>query len=310
MPKLIDLLKKLQLTSLPNNELKIALTHSSFYQESKDTKAAKDNSRYIFLGMFHFRGAVANMLYKYMPGTGTQLQHALGNIFANTKLETLFDTWDLQHHIRHDERFNAKKHKHIFVYGILGYVIAHFDSLTVDSFITRHIVDQSILQQYTGIKHNPRAQLNLLAIQKYNQAVKVKSEYIEEKYHITIKVKDTILAQHTSPSKEYATKKAIHKAIASFNFNVNDLPLTSENLDQKQANTQKHNEWLAKQKATKEAREQRMLQRAIEAEQKDKERRKAKALRKKKIEEVTKAAPKETKPINAGKRRYLEDKKK
>ena len=58
------------------SQLRSVLTHSSFYE-----KEGKGNSRYIFAGMFVFKGQVAEVLYRYFTGDGTRLQHILGNLF-------------------------------------------------------------------------------------------------------------------------------------------------------------------------------------------------------------------------------------
>ena len=65
--------------------LRTVLTHSSFYE-----KEGKGNSRYIFAGMFVFKGQVADVLYQYFSGDGTRLQHILGNLFGKERLERMY----------------------------------------------------------------------------------------------------------------------------------------------------------------------------------------------------------------------------
>lgn len=62
-----------------SNELNKALTHSSYL----DTAEEDNNSRFVILGQFAFRGYMAEIIYNFAPGTGTQLQHVLGNLFKN-----------------------------------------------------------------------------------------------------------------------------------------------------------------------------------------------------------------------------------
>lgn len=69
-------------------KLRNALTHSSFYDDKNQDKG---NCRLVFLGMFGFKGREAMLLQKYYAGTGTQLQHTLGNLFTNERLIRLFD---------------------------------------------------------------------------------------------------------------------------------------------------------------------------------------------------------------------------
>ena len=56
------------------NDLITVLTHNSFSENN--------NSRYVFLGQFQFRGFVAQWIFDNIAGSGTQLQHFLGNIFS------------------------------------------------------------------------------------------------------------------------------------------------------------------------------------------------------------------------------------
>ena len=103
-------------------ELKQALTHKSFY--SKDDER-KGNSRYIFAGMFEFKGVVAQMLLQRISGTGTQLQHALGKMFKPEQMEQLFACFDLDRYIRYDVDFDAARHRHVFAFGLLGWLCQH-----------------------------------------------------------------------------------------------------------------------------------------------------------------------------------------
>ena len=98
-------------------QLREVLTHSSFYED-----AGKGNSRYVFAGMFVFKGMVAQVLYRYYTGEGTKLQHVLGNLFRNERLERLFDELKLKQFVRAGEYFDISTHKHIFVYAVFGYV--------------------------------------------------------------------------------------------------------------------------------------------------------------------------------------------
>jgi dsRNA-specific ribonuclease len=98
------------------NKLVQSLTHSSFNKKDE----VKNNSRFVFLGMFGLRGTVARLIYDYAFGTGQQLQHLLGNTFSLAKQEKLFDSWDLSEYIRIGTDFDHTKPKHIFVYALFG----------------------------------------------------------------------------------------------------------------------------------------------------------------------------------------------
>ena len=85
------------------NHLLQALTHNSF--------SDKNNSRYVFLGQFAFKGKVAEWIFDNVAGTGTQLQHFLGNIFSQKFLETYFDkNFDTIKRIDATVNINTQKH--------------------------------------------------------------------------------------------------------------------------------------------------------------------------------------------------------
>lgn len=103
------------------NQLSKALSHSSYYAEKNPiSKEIRGNGRLVFNGMFGFKGACALYLTRYLPGSGTQLQHYLGNMFSLRRLEEKFDAWKLENLIRFGADFDWIKHKHIFVYAVLG----------------------------------------------------------------------------------------------------------------------------------------------------------------------------------------------
>ena len=85
--ELLKTLAKRLKAEVYSNELNKALTHSSY----PDTAEEDNNSRYVFLGQFAFKGYVAEIIYNFVPGTGTQIQHLLGNLFKNEHLHTLYD---------------------------------------------------------------------------------------------------------------------------------------------------------------------------------------------------------------------------
>ena len=89
-------------------KLREVLTHSSFYETE-----GKGNSRYVFAGMFVFKGKVADVLFRYAVGEGTRLQHILGNLFRQERLERQFDEWHLGQFARAGEKFDIRAHKHI-----------------------------------------------------------------------------------------------------------------------------------------------------------------------------------------------------
>ena len=129
-------------------QLRTVLTHSSFYE-----KEGKGNSRYVFAGMFVFKGQVADVLYKYFTGDGTRLQHILGNLFRQERLERMFDAWKLRQFVRAGSGFNIDTHKHIFVYAIFGYVSTLDDDLR-NWFISKYILADDVKHLFTHRKRN------------------------------------------------------------------------------------------------------------------------------------------------------------
>jgi len=120
-------------------ELQKALTHSSFYADAAD-KNASIGSRYIFLGQYGFKGEVAKYLFDWISGTGTQIQHFLGNLFKYAILEQLFDDYELATVIRAGDNFDSQQHKHIFTYALFGFVLKHTDKKQLYHFIGSEII--------------------------------------------------------------------------------------------------------------------------------------------------------------------------
>lgn len=69
--------------------------HISVYEGKNDFKNP-GNSRYVFLGMYGFRGYLAGLINTYVSGNGKQLQHYLGNVFSNDRLAAIADELGLE----------------------------------------------------------------------------------------------------------------------------------------------------------------------------------------------------------------------
>ncbi len=98
-----------------HNELKKALTHKSLYEKDE----SKTGSRYIYLGMYAFKGKVCELTEKYMPVGCTQLQHYLGNLFKEEDLHKIFHKYHLEDLSRSGVGYDVLRYKHLFVYGFL-----------------------------------------------------------------------------------------------------------------------------------------------------------------------------------------------
>ncbi|MDR1594711.1 MAG: hypothetical protein LBS43_09580 [Prevotellaceae bacterium] len=307
-----------------DNELKKALTHKSFFKGENEEKG---NSRYVFAGMYAFKGLVAEALFMYLPATGTQLQHMLGNLFKNEHLERIFVEYDLHRFVRHGVDFDAGKHRHIFVYGLLGYLFAHASDKAKKEFIRRHFIlpYAHILTPETK-NRDMDAQCNVLSSMLYGCKIKLTMQKNETLWITTIAAKERILAVDSSVSYRYSRKKTLKKALIALSEAAQtadeqtaDYALRRQTAD---AVIRKHAEEkisrkqaaLAKKQTEKKAEsEARKARVKVQKQLRDKQRRQAKTLAKQRKEEQAKkeaALAAQSKTMSARKRRHLEDKQK
>ncbi len=300
------------------SQLREVLTHSSFYE-----KEGKGNSRYIFVGMFVFKGMVAEVLYRYFTGEGTRLQHVLGNLFRNERLERLFDGWKLRQFVRAGEKFDIAAHKHIFVYAIFGYVTT-LDENTRNWFISKYILNDESNHLFLHRKRNANllAQADAMVRQADGRRLTLEMEVTDEGKHRAKAVLSdgSVLCEAESKSWRYARTKATKMAL-----NILATPFRKEllsNPDYQARVLAREEERVSKRRAEVEARD--AQREAIRAEKeakrkeiaraRDAKRRKSQAAAKlRKAENARRAAAKaakEARPMSANKRRYLEDKKK
>lgn len=291
------------------NNLREVLTHSSFYG-----KEDKGNSRYVFAGMFVFKGMVADVLYRYAPGDGTQLQHILGNLFRNERLIRLFDEWELENYVRAGEKFDIDAHKHIFVYAIFGYVTTLDENLR-NWFIAKYILNEGSDYLFVHKRRNRDllAQADALAKQTNGQHLSLVMAMTDDGLHCAkaILSDGTVLCEATSKSWRYARTKATKTAL-----NLLATPFRKELLSDPEYQARKaarEEEKQAKRKAEIEARDaakeaqraERLKARKEEARLRDAKRRKAQAeAKKRKAEHAARAAAKaakETQPMSAKK---------
>ena len=194
-----------------SNELSKALTHSSF----PETTEENNNSRYVFLGQFAFRGYVADILFKFSPGSGTKLQHMLGNLFKNEQLNTLYDKLILDDLIRYGVDFDHKKHKHIFVFGLLGFIHQFSPDEVKQQFVSQNFILPNKHLFNPGTKSNDfQAQCNLLSRILFQEPVFIDITRNENNlWKTTVTIQDAVLASETSVSHRYSRQKALKKAL-------------------------------------------------------------------------------------------------
>jgi hypothetical protein len=302
-------------------KLREVLTHSSFYeQQGKD--AGRANSRYVFAGMFVFKGQVGEVLFRYAVGEGTRLQHILGNLFRAERLERQFDEWRLGQFVRAGEHFDINTHKHIFVYAIYGYVS------TLDEDIRQWFISKYLIQEAEHLLRHKRHNLNLMAqaddiVNKTDgRRLPLEMELTAEGLHRAKAVLSDgqVLCEAESKSWRYARHKAAKLALDILAMPARKYILS--NPEYQARVLAKKEEEKAMRKAEIEARDaakealriEKQAKRKEIARARDAKRRKSQAEAKvRKAENARRAAAKAAKqarPLSAKKRRYLEDKKK
>ncbi|GHT64268.1 hypothetical protein AGMMS50239_21660 [Bacteroidia bacterium] len=317
------LLLKLKIKT-STSELKKALTHKSFYKDER----GQHNSRYVFAGMYAFKGLVAEILYHYFPLDGTQLQHALGNLFKPEILDRIFVYYDLDKLIRHGIEFDAAKHRHIFVYGFLGYLFANAPEEIKKDFIQQHfLLPNSHLFTFDEKKQDLEAQCNVLARMLYHKNVQVRMQQTTDKLWQTIvSLNETCLANETSISYRYSRKKTLKKALIVLSQQAQQADHLSENYElhqqlleeKRMQKTQQEKEKKLAAYKEKEAKKQAKRKEAKEKMEnmkrlQDIKRKQAKSNAKKRKEEKEQQEARfaaQMATMSANKRRHLQDKQK
>ncbi len=317
------LLAKLKLPPNLSNQLKESLTHVSYYNNHKNKKPG--NSRLVFLGMYHFRGILAQHLEKFIPGTGQQLQHLLGNLINQKKLILLFDKLELNGLVRKDDDFNIIKHKHIFVYGLLGFFVKYVNKNQIIWFINKYIITTQDLEKLSGKKPNKLTLLTLLSQQKNGKKPIIRTKLTGDNLYLTeVIINDKQIYKKYSKSKAYSRSTAIDKALRLIvkenNYellkNKKYETLVKEKLEKKEKNIkkkkqEKNENIIQKQIDKKLQREENKIKLKTKNQEKDRMRREKMKRRKQKMAAQQKAArEKASIVLSARKRRFLEDKQK
>lgn len=200
MPALENLFHRYHIPLDPE-ELKKACTHSSYSPDNQ--------SRYAFLGQFAFKGLVAQYIATRIAGSGTQLQHYLGNIFSAERLVYYFHDWDIDAS-RMDETVPYGSQKHIFVFAILGYIISHASPESVQEFIRREfILPNDHLLPRNHAPKNTWAQLKFLTKQHLGATAKLRARTEDGIQHVSVAVLGLVIGEGSSVSYRYARTKAI-----------------------------------------------------------------------------------------------------
>ncbi len=297
--------------------LREVLTHSSYYAVE-----GKGNSRYVFAGMYVFKGLVGEVLYRYAAGDGKRLQHVLGNMFTHERLERHFDEWRLWQFARAGENFDIQAHKHIFTYAIYGYVTTLDDDMR-QWFISKYIIDEC-----RHLFRHKQRNLNLLAqadsiVQSIDgRRLTIEMELTEEGLHKAIAVLSDGMkvCEAVSKSWRYARRKAAKSALdllamPSRKYLLSNPSYHARILERKEMEkAQRKAEVEQREEQKKQEREKRKESFKAAARARDAKRRKSQAeAKKRRAENAARAAAKaakEARPMSSRKRRFLEDKKK
>ncbi|HPS13090.1 MAG TPA: hypothetical protein PLB87_07425 [Prolixibacteraceae bacterium] len=308
-----------------HNELKKALTHKSFFKEEDSEQS---NSRYVFVGMFGFKGKVADTLFNYMPGTGTQLQHYLGNLFKDEILLKIYDAYYLGELCRYGNDFNIAKQKHIVVYGFLGFVCKWLSPEKLDQFITRNFLAGTNHLMPTQFRNcDLQSQCNYFSRIRHQKNVSVTTQRIDEfLFRTAITAGNELIHEAESKSYRYSRKKALKQALLILSAPErvkldNDAEYQQRETERLQKEIsealrlkkKKQDAYLEKkEKIQKQKREEREKAKTLAAER-EIERKKAKARAKARIEARKKLEENKKSSVltmSVAKRRHLEDKKK
>ncbi len=303
-----------------SHELKIALTHYSFSDKSKD------GGRYVFLGQTEFKGKVARILFEFVQGKGTQLQHYLGNLFKTKHLELLFYKYNLQDLIRYGENFNPENYRHIFTYAFLGFLSDQMNEKQLNEFIYNNFIKNTshLLPSEQANKKDYKAKVLFLCKLYYN--AKPKTEITEKDgiYTFSLSIKDLFYIKTESKSYKYAQKKLWKNALKQIAKKEEEKLLQDPDFvakeqkrkAEKQAEEERKKEeklqaYFAKRAKRSKEIKQHKIEKKKEAQQQDIKRREAKQRAKERKELLAKQQRlKEMglQNISASKRRILEDK--
>jgi hypothetical protein len=305
------------------NDFKKCLVHISMY-ESQNNNTNSGNSRFVFVGMYAFKGVLASLVSKYIAGNGKQLQHFLGNAFSNENLGKIFDELGLEHVVSAHESVEIHKIKHVFALGYLGFVFQYCSVTFIEQTAVKYFLDGNEQYLPKTVAVNPIQILKAKAEQVLKQKIKIIETHLSDNLHnVVISVNlNGVIASHSSKSKLYAKKKAIKLALAYVLDKESESPefkVFEEKKEIAEAEKQIREKALKQQKHYAFIKEKHDA-RAIEKERKrleGKEREIRRVLNKKgaknrvetpkKKEELKKLA-KEMETMSAAKRRRIEDK--
>lgn len=199
------------------NDFKKCLVHISVY-EKKQNNTNPGNSRFVFLGMYAFKGHLAEVLNGYISGNGKQLQHYLGNVFSNERLALIFDEWELEKCVQVREGMDFNKLKHVFTQALLGFIYLHGTDDFKQEFVYRYFLKDSEHLLPKAHRMNQVLVLKAKAAQVLDEKVKMKHERADDGESVMYTTQvllstGEVIGSHSSKSSTYARKKAVKNAL-------------------------------------------------------------------------------------------------
>lgn len=304
-----------------HHDLKKALTHASFYKNSEKA----ESSKYIFLGMYAFKGKVAEVMRKYVPLTGKQLQHYLGNVFKINQLNKIYEKYHLQRMVRYGNCFSIEKQQHLFVYALLGFVYQFAEEKYLLRFIYRNfLANTQHLMPGKTVNKDLKSKLLYLSQMHYNTAPVILENKTDTECSCQVYLDEKLVAKEKGKNPKTVRQCSLKTALKiltekleqewkSDPFNVVLLQQRKKQEAEREAKekAEKLKRYKAKQeKRSKEIAKNKQLRKA-EAALKDEKRRKAKANAKKRREELEELQRKQKlamATMSIAKRRHLQDK--
>jgi hypothetical protein len=316
----ISILRQLGISST-SNKLAQAFTHQSYH-------TTKNNSKWVFIGRYAFKGEVAKYIYKNIGGTGKELQQLLGNITGQKYAEKLFDSWAIANYCKIADGLQLHQQKHIMVYGLLGLMMEQATTKKLQDFIyTNFIEPNEHLLPKTYIVKNEWEQLKLLCRQIHNTTCTITHTLVGKLNSITVTLPNNTKVEAQSISYKYARKKAIKKALQALvqqqqavlqtdaaHIQTLQHLQTQKEIAIAKAKQAKQNALAQKQQVKKETKLQLLAQKQQQAIEADKKRRQAKTVLKEKVNRKGKDtiyraySPEEIAAMSNSKRRNLQDK--
>lgn len=184
------------------------LTHQSIDEQH-------NNSRYIFLGMYAFKGLVCQWIFTHIQGTGTQLQQYFGNITSPMYFSKLFSLWGLAPHARLAIGLDAQSHRHLFAAALLGFLVQHAHPQDLQRLIYRFFIapHDHLLPGSHIVKDDWQQLLWLCKQQGWPKPQMQYTATNEGLHRFEVMVNNLPMLQHSSVSYRYARKKAMRLAL-------------------------------------------------------------------------------------------------